>query len=97
MIEYLGEIETKFETEFENTLACLSGAHKGRIMKKMEVEHLVTHSLYVKIWRMADPHIVPLLCILEGEGLTPIFCLYYVGRGRADPHIVPVLCWKGKG
>ena len=39
--EYLGEIET----EFENTLACLSGAQIGSKRKKMEVENLVTHSL----------------------------------------------------
>ena len=37
--EYLGEIET----EFENTLAYLSGAQMGS--KKMKVENLVTHSL----------------------------------------------------
>ena len=30
MLEYLGEIET----EFENTLPCLSGAQMGRIMEK---------------------------------------------------------------
>ena len=42
MIEYLNEIET----EFENTLACLSGAQMGlNHEKKMEVEHLMTHSL----------------------------------------------------
>ena len=40
MIEYLGEIETKFE----NTLAFISGARWIRIMKKMEVEKLVRHS-----------------------------------------------------
>ena len=42
VIEYLGEIET----EFENTLACLSGAQMGlNHEKKLEVENLVTHSL----------------------------------------------------
>ena len=42
VIEFLGEIETKFE----NTLTCLSGAQMGSIHeKKMEVENLVTHSL----------------------------------------------------
>ena len=42
MIEYLGEIET----EFENTLARLSGAQMGsNYEKKLEVENLVTHSL----------------------------------------------------
>ena len=39
VIEYLSEIET----EFENTLACLSGAKMG--WKKLEVENLMTHSL----------------------------------------------------
>ena len=37
MIEYLGEIETKFE----NTLACLSGAQMGL----NQVKNLLTHSL----------------------------------------------------
>ena len=42
VIEYISEIET----EFENTLACLSGALKGlNHEKKLEVENLVTHSL----------------------------------------------------
>ena len=43
VIEYLGEIET----EYENTWACLSGAQMEycRIMEKIEVENLVTHSL----------------------------------------------------
>ena len=43
VIEYLGEIETKFE----NTLPCLSGAQMGStvIMEKKEVENFVTHSL----------------------------------------------------
>ena len=34
MIEYLGEIETKFE----NTLACVSGAQMGLNHEKTEVE-----------------------------------------------------------
>ena len=42
VIEYLDEIET----EFENTLACLSGAQMvSNHEKKLEVENLVTHSL----------------------------------------------------
>ena len=42
VIEYLGEIET----EFENTLLCLSGAQMGsNHEKKLEVKNLVTHSL----------------------------------------------------
>ena len=42
LIEYLGEIQT----EFEHTLGCLSGAQvQVRIMKKIEVEDLVTHFL----------------------------------------------------
>ena len=41
VIEYLGEIET----EFENTLACLSGAQMGSNREKLEVKNLVTHSL----------------------------------------------------
>ncbi len=42
VIEYLGEIETKFE----NTFFFLSGAWMWfRIMIKMEVKNLVTHSL----------------------------------------------------
>ena len=41
MIEYLGEIKT----EFENILACLSGEWVW-ILKKMEVENLVTHFLH---------------------------------------------------
>ena len=41
MIEYLGKIET----EFENTLLCLSGAQMGLHHEKMEEENLVTHSL----------------------------------------------------
>ena len=42
MIKYLGEIQT----EFEHTLGCLSGAQvQVRIMKKIEVEDLVTHFL----------------------------------------------------
>ena len=40
VIEYLGEIET----EFENTLACLSGAWKSLNHEKREVKNLVTHS-----------------------------------------------------
>ena len=44
-IEYLGEIKTKFE----NTLPCLSGAQRGSNHgKKIEVENLVTFSLYLK-------------------------------------------------
>ena len=39
--EYLGEIET----DFENILACLSGALMGSNHEKMEVKNLVTHSL----------------------------------------------------
>ena len=39
VIEYLDEIET----EFENPIPCLSETH--RIMEKIEVENLVTHSL----------------------------------------------------
>ena len=46
VIDYLGKIET----EFENTLACLSGAQNHE--KKMEVENLGTHSLY----RFFFPH-----------------------------------------
>ena len=42
VMEYLGKIET----ELENTLACLSGAQVGSNHEKMEVENLVTHSLY---------------------------------------------------
>ena len=39
-IEYLGKIE------FENILACLSGAQMGtNHEKKLEVENFVTHSL----------------------------------------------------
>ena len=41
MIEYLGEIETKYE----NTLACLSGAQMGSNYEKLKVENLVTYSL----------------------------------------------------
>ena len=42
VIEYLNEIET----EFENTLACLSVAQIGlNHEKKLDVENLVTHSL----------------------------------------------------
>ena len=42
VIEYLGEIET----EFKNTLACLSGSQMGsNHEKKLEAENLVTHSL----------------------------------------------------
>ena len=41
VIVYLGEIET----EFKNTLACLSGAQMGSNHKKMEFENLVTQSL----------------------------------------------------
>ena len=37
VIEYLGEIET----EFKNTLACLSGAQTGPNHENMEVENLV--------------------------------------------------------
>ena len=43
MIEYLVEIET----EFENTLACLSETQMALNQEKMEVENLVTHSLYM--------------------------------------------------
>ena len=46
MVEYLGEIETKFE----NTLAFISGARWIRIMKKMEVEKLVRHSFNQYVW-----------------------------------------------
>ena len=42
LIEYLSEIES----DFENTLTCLSGAQMGlNHEKKLEVENLVTHSL----------------------------------------------------
>ena len=42
VIEYLGEIET----EFKNTLACLSVSQMGsNHEKKLEAENLVTHSL----------------------------------------------------
>ena len=41
VIEYLGEIVT----EFENTLACLSGAQMGSNHETLEVENLVSHSL----------------------------------------------------
>ena len=46
VIQYLGKIET----EFENTLACLSGAQlglnkKNHLTQKIEFQNLVTHSL----------------------------------------------------
>ena len=41
VIEYLGENET----EFENNLACSSGAQMGSKHEKLEVENLLTHSL----------------------------------------------------
>ena len=41
VIEYFGEIKK----EFENTLACLSGAQMGSNHAKKEVENLVTHSI----------------------------------------------------
>ena len=41
MIEYL----SKIETEFENTLAGLSGAQMESNHEKMEVKNLVAHSL----------------------------------------------------
>ena len=43
VIEYLGEIET----EFENTLPCLSGPRWFRIMEKIEVKNLVTHCMCI--------------------------------------------------
>ena len=43
---FCDRIARKIETEFENTLACLSGAHMGsNHEKKLEVENLVTLSL----------------------------------------------------
>ena len=41
VIEYLGDIETKFEY----TLVCFSGAQMGFNCEEMEVENLVTRSL----------------------------------------------------
>ena len=41
VIEYFSEIKK----EFENTLACLSGAQMGSNHAKKEVENLVTHSI----------------------------------------------------
>ena len=43
VIEYISEIET----EFENALACLSGAQIGSNHEKMEVKNLVTHFLFL--------------------------------------------------
>ena len=43
VIEYI----RKIETEFENALACLSGAQIGSNHEKMEVKNLMTHSLYI--------------------------------------------------
>ena len=40
-LEYLDEVETKFE----NILACLWGAQMGSNHEKIEVENLVAHSL----------------------------------------------------
>ena len=50
VFKYLGEIET----EFKNTLACLSGSQIIHIMKKMEVKNLVTHLLQImkRLWRL---------------------------------------------
>ena len=41
VIQYLGKIKT----DFENTLACLSGAQIGSNQEKKEVKNLVTQSL----------------------------------------------------
>ena len=58
MIEYLSEIET----EFENTLGCLSGAQMGSNQEKIGVENLVTHSLKS---RLRDDFLVVLCMELE--------------------------------
>ena len=42
-VQHTADIVREMETEFENTLHCLSGSQMG-IMKKMEVENLLTLS-----------------------------------------------------
>ena len=44
MVEYFGEIETKFESYFASLI--YKGPRWVGIMKKMKVENLVTHSLF---------------------------------------------------
>ena len=82
MKEYLGEMEI----EFENTLACLSGAQMGsNHEKKLEVENLVTHFLYNKTilkWKAQVSLAYLCLSATLGHLKLYLFAKIYFARNR---------------
>ena len=91
VIEYLGEIET----EFENTLPCLSGPRWFRIMEKIEVKNLVTHCMCISQMDTRSRVVcvpvrwIPGTCykVHQSDG-SPVTCLRCTNQMNPRSHVL---------